>query len=148
MTYLAELLGWWFLAVVKFLFLPWLMIIVSGKSYLETVLVATSGAAIGIFGLSFIANRLFKFLSERDRRKGKRQVTPTRRKIVGVKKRFGLKGLILISALISVPVTTLLATKYFNGVPYMRLKLVFGFFLWANLLSLLALFINYLLSYG
>lgn len=148
MAWVAELLGWWLLAVVKFLFLPWLMIIVSGKSYVETVLVSTTGAAIGIYLISFFADRLFTFLSLRDRRRGKAQITRARRKVVGVKGRFGLMGLIAISALISVPVTTLLATKYFKNTPFMRLKLVLGFFIWANLLSLLALLLNKFLPNG
>ena len=145
---LPELLGWWFLAVVKFLFLPWLMIIVSGKTYLETILVASSGAALGVYGLSFFSERLFRFLSLRDRKRGKRQVTRGRRRVVKVKGRFGLLGLIALSALISVPVTTLLATKYFKHIRFMRLKLVVGFFVWANLLSLLALLIKHYLPNG
>lgn len=142
MAYLAELLGWWFLAVVKFLFLPWLMIIVSGKGFLETVLVSWSGAAIGVLLISFIGKRLFKYLSERGRRKGKRAVTRGRRRIVGVKRRFGLSGLLAISGLISVPVATLLAIKYYNHVSGLRIKLILAFGAWSALLSALAVFIK------
>lgn len=142
MAFIAELLGWWFLAIVKFLFLPWLMIIVSGKTYLETVLVSTSGAAIGVFLISYFAQRLFNFLTERGRRKGKAQVTKRRRQIVGVKTRFGLVGLIAVSAFISVPISTLLAAKYFKHIRFLRLWLIVGFFAWANLLSLFALLVN------
>lgn len=138
MAFLAELLGWWALAIVKFLFLPWVMIIAGGKGYLETVLIATSGAAIGVYVISFFGERLFVYLSERERRQGKKVFTKTRRRIVVVKNRFGLSGLIGISALISVPISVLLASKYFRHVRYMREKMVLGFFVWANVLSLLA----------
>jgi len=138
MAFLAELLGWWSLAIVKFLFLPWVMIIAGGKGYLETVLVASSGAALGVYVISFFGERLFIYLSERERRRGKKVFSKTRRRLVGVKSRFGLAGLIAISALISVPISVLLATKYFRHVRFMREKMVLGFFVWANVLSLLA----------
>lgn len=138
MAVIAELLGWVFLGVVKFLFVPFLMV-GAGKSFLEVVVVATSGAAIGVYGISFFAGRLFRFLSERGRKKGARKITLQRRRVVKVKSRFGLLGLIVMSALISVPVTTLLATKYFRNVPLMRLKLVLGFSVWSVILTLVAL---------
>lgn len=138
MAFLAELLGWWTLAIVKFLFLPWVMIIAAGKGYIETVVVASSGAAIGVYVISFFGERLFNYLSERERRRGKKVFSTTRRRLVGVKSRFGLTGLITISAFISVPISVLLAIKYFKHERLMREKMVLGFFVWANILSLLA----------
>lgn len=143
MAYLAELLGWWFLAVVKFLFLPWLMIIVTGKSFVETVLVSWSGAILGILLISSFAKVLFRYFSERGRRMGKPMVTKGRRRVVGVKRKFGLWGLVAISGLISVPVTTLLATKYYKDEPLVRLKLILGFGLWSLFLSALAVVIKH-----
>lgn len=148
MAFLAELLGWWALAIVKFLFLPSVMILAGGKGYLETILVSTSGAAIGVYVISFFGERLFVYLSKRDRRMGKKVFSSTRRKIVNVKNRFGLTGLIAISALISVPISVLLASKYFRHVRFMREKMVVGFFIWANLLALIALAIKNLFPDG
>ena len=148
MAFLAELLGWWALAIVKFLFLPSVMILAGGKGYLETILVSTSGAAIGVYVISFFGERLFVYLSKRDRRMGKKVFSSTRRKIVNVKNRFGLTGLIAVSALISVPISVLLASKYFRHVRFMREKLVVGFFIWANLLALIALAIKNLFPDG
>lgn len=148
MAFLAELLGWWALAIVKFLFLPSVMILAGGKGYLETVLVATSGAAIGVYVISFFGERLFVYLSERERRQGKKVFSSTRRKIVRVKNRFGLNGLIAVSALISVPISVLLASKYFRHERFMREKMVLGFFAWANVLSLIAWAIKNLFPNG
>ncbi len=138
MALVAELLGWVFLGVVKFLFVPFLMV-GAGKPFLEVVLVASLGAAIGVYGISFFSQRLFRFLSERGRKRGARKITLQRRRVVTVKSRFGLMGLIAMSALISVPVTTLLATKYFRNVPLMRLKVTVGFAVWSVILTLIAL---------
>lgn len=138
MAFFAELLGWVFLGVVKFLLVPFLMV-GAGKPFIEVILVASSGAAIGVYGISFFSRRLFRFLSERGRKRGARKITLQRRRVVKVKSRFGLLGLIAMSALISVPVTTLLATKYFRTVPWMRLKLTLGFSVWSIILTLIAL---------
>lgn len=141
MAFVAELLGWWLLAIVKFLFLPSVMIFAQ-KSYVETVVVSSTGAALGILLISFFGKRLFLYLSARERRLGKPIITKRRRQIVHLKNRFGLGGLIAISALISVPLSTLLATKYFRHVPFMRLKMIIGFFVWANVLTAFAWYIR------
>lgn len=141
MAFVAELLGWWLFAIIKFLFLPSFMIFAQ-KSYLETVLVSSTGAAFGVLVISFFSERLFLYLTVRERRLGKPIVTNRRRQIVRLKSRFGLSGLIAVSALISVPLSTLLATKYFRHVPYMRLKMIIGFFVWANVLTALAWYIR------
>lgn len=137
MAFVAELFGWWLFAIVKFLFLPSVMIFAQ-KSYVETVLVSSSGAALGILLISFFGERLFLYISARERRMGKPTITKRRRQIVRLKGRFGLGGLIAVSALISVPLSTLLATKYFRHVPFMRLKMIVGFFVWANVLTAFA----------
>lgn len=138
MEFIAELLGWWVLAIVKFLFLPWVMILGAGKGFLETFLVTISGASIGVWVISFFGEKLFLHLSARARKKGKKVFTRSRRHIVRVKNRYGLQGLMLIGGLISVPVTTLLAVKYYRHVRFMQWKVIGGFAIWAALLTMLA----------
>lgn len=142
MEFLFELLGWWLLAIVKFLALPWFMILGAGKGFVETVLIATSGAAIGVYLVSFFGDKLFHYLSNRALRRGARVFTKSRRKLVRIKTKYGLMGLMMLGGLISVPITALLATKYFHHERHYRLKVVFGFFIWALLLSSLAEFIK------
>ena len=131
MEFILELLGWWALAIVKFLFLPWLMILGAGKGFLETFLIASSGAAMGVYLVAFFGDRLFAYLSERGRRKEAKVVTASRRRIVAIKAKYGLFGLIALSAFISVPISTLLAVKYYRNEPMLRLKLCLGFTCWA-----------------
>ncbi|MDG2245130.1 MAG: hypothetical protein P8L71_02095 [Flavobacteriales bacterium] len=138
MEYLAELLGWWLLAVVKFLALPWIMVLASDKGFVETVLVSTSGAAIGITVISFFGDKLFQYLSKRANRRGSKVFSNSRRRLVRIKNKFGLKGLLMIGGFLSVPITTLLATKYFTHEKHMVPKVIFGFFLWSIALTSLA----------
>lgn len=138
MEYFAELLGWWALAVVKFLFLPWIMVLGAEKSFLETFWISSSGAAIGVFVISFFGEKLFIYLSKRARKRGKKVFTKSRRNIVRIKNRYGLKGLMMVGGLISVPITTLLATKYFRHQRAMQLKVAGGFVVWSLLLTSLA----------
>ena len=138
MEWIFELLGWWSLAIVKFLFLPWVMIFAAEKTFLETVLITTSGASIGVFVISFFGDRLFHYLSERGKRRGMKIFTPGRRRIVRIKQKYGLKGLMMLGGLISVPITTLLATKYYKHESFYRWKVCGGFFVWSVVLSGLA----------
>ncbi len=142
MEYIFELLGWWSLAIVKFLALPWLMILGAEKGFIETVLVATTGAAIGVYLVSFFGDKLFHYLSSRALRRGIKVFTSSRRRLVRIKTKYGLRGLMVLGGLISVPITSLLATKYFHHERHFRLKVVFGFFIWALVLSSLAEFIK------
>lgn len=138
MAEVAELLGWVFLGIVKFLFVPFLMV-GAGKPWYEVIIVASVGATIGVYLISIFSARLFRFLSERGQRRGARRITLQRRRVVKVKSRFGLYGLIAMSAFISVPITTLLATKYFRNAPAMRLKISLGFGVWSVILTFIAL---------
>ena len=142
MECLFELLGWWSLAIVKFLALPWLMILGANKGFVETVLTATSGAAIGIVIVSFFGDKLFHYLSDRAKRRGIKVFTSSRRRLVRIKSKYGLRGLMVLGGLISVPITALLATKYFHHEKHMKLKVIFGFFIWALALSGLAEFVK------
>lgn len=138
MEWILELLGWWSLAIVKFLFLPWVMILGAGKGFLETILISSTGASLGVFLISFFGDRLFHYLSDRGRRRGHKIFTPGRRRLVRIKQKYGLKGLMMVGGLISVPITTLLATKYYKHEAAYRLKVCGGFFVWSVVLSGLA----------
>ena len=147
MEWIFELLGWWSLAIVKFLFLPWVMILGAEKTFLETIIITSSGACIGVFLISFFGDRLFQYLSDRGKRRGVKTFTPSRRRIVRIKQKYGLKGLMMIGGLISVPIATLLATKYYKHESAYRLKVCGGFFVWSVFLSGLA-FVVKLLIHG
>jgi hypothetical protein len=136
MNYLLEILGWWGMSIIKFLITPTTMVVV-GKGLLETILISTTGAWIGIFVFSFFGNKLFAYLSKRARRRGVKVFTSSRRRIVRVKQRYGIYGLVAVCALISVPISSLLAAKYFHHLKWRIPALMGGFAIWSVLLTLI-----------
>ncbi len=61
-----------------------------------------------------------------------------------IKNRYGLEGLMMVGGLISVPITALLATKYFRHQRAMQLKVAGGFAVWALVLTSLAWAVKWL----
>jgi hypothetical protein len=144
MEYFARVVIWWLIAIGKFLVTPFLMIFNnewyhSGEhwSWLETVLIASSGAALGTFIFFHFGHNIFGWFAHH-MGKNKRIFTPGRRRIIRLKWKYGVKGLMLISGLISVPVASLLAAKFYrhdnNTLPLM----ITGFFIWAIVLTSIA----------
>lgn len=100
------------LAIVKFLFTPSAMI-ATGYSFIETVLITLSGALIGVVIFYYAGTQIFEAIAKR-RRKKRKAFTRLNRAIVKVKNNFGVIGLASTMGLISVPVCTLLAARYFR----------------------------------
>jgi hypothetical protein len=146
MEYFARVLIWWLIAVGKFLVTPFLMIFNnewyhSGEhwSWLETVLVASSGAASGsVRVLSFRPQYIFAWLAHH-MGKNKRIFTPWRRRIIRLKWKYGIKGLMLVSGFdFRACCFICLAAKFYrhdnNALPLM----ITGFFIWAIVLTSIA----------
>ena len=137
-----ELLSWMMMAVIKFLFVPSLMV-ARGAGPLETVLTATAGAVVGI-QLFFHFGKLFmKYSAEwwsvlRPNARPRPVFTPGRRRMVRLRDRFGLLGLLALSGFISVPITAMIAAKFYNRIPGVTLWLTLGFAAWAVVLTLLS----------
>ena len=64
-------------------------------------------------------------------------------RIVFIKNKFGLIGFIAISAIISVPITSLLAAKFFKHNKFTPLWLICGFMVWSLILSSAAYYIKW-----
>lgn len=134
MEYLLQVAHWWFWSIIKFLFTPFVMMTnPDGNhwSYLEIILVTTSGAALGSFLFFHFGEKIMKWLPF----KSKRVFTPMRRRIIGLKLKYGLKGLLMISALISVPVSALLCARYYKHDKGALAKLILGFAAWSVVLT-------------
>lgn len=134
---MGKLLGFFFLAIVKFLFTPSAMFLAPNEDYsfLTIVLTTSSGAALGVMICYGFGKKLFMYFSKRAKRKGKKVFTPGRRRIVAIKNKYGIFGLMMICGLISVPISSLIASKYFHhkkATPYL---LILGFFLWSLVLT-------------
>ena len=100
--------------------------------------VTAAGAAGGVWVVWHSGKRLFSWFEERlgsREGRGKRTFTPGRRRIVWLKNHFGLRGLLAVSGLISVPIATTLAAKYFRHHPWVMQRLMLAFALWALALA-------------
>ena len=133
------------LAVVKFVITPF-TIYATGKDSIqfgEVVLTTGTGAAFGVLLFYYGGTYLFKWTGHLKSKKKKPVFTRGRRRIVFIKNKFGLIGFIAISAIISVPITSLLAAKFFKHNRYTPLWLICGFMLWSLILSSAAYYIKW-----
>ncbi len=139
--YFVKVLGWWILSIVKFLFTPFVMITNPGSehwSVLEIILITTSGAALGVFIFYHFGDWILRHWPFP---KGK-TFSSTRRKIISIKNKMGIKGLMLICGLISVPVSAMLCARYFRHDANAMAKLIFAFSIWSIVLTSLAYLIR------
>lgn len=130
---------WWFAAVVKFVVTPSAMV-ASGHSVWTTWCITSSGAAIGVWGFWNFGKWWFQWIEERlgeRQARGKRVFTAGRRRLVRLKNTMGLTGLLMVSGLISVPIASVVAAKYYREAPYAKHKLMLAFAVWAALLTVL-----------
>jgi hypothetical protein len=135
-----EILLWMLASVVKFLFTPSAMV-ARGIDFATTVAVTSAGAAVGTLVFYFGARATFAGVRRRRAgagRPGKRVFTPRRRRIVALRSRFGLAGILCISAIISVPVSAVLSAKYYPHDPRMPWALIGAFAVWSVVLTALS----------
>lgn len=139
--YVIKVLGWWLLSIVKFVFTPFFMIINPGGnehwSFTETILICGSGAAIGTYIFFHFGEYIFNWMAHHLKRP-KRVFTKLNRKIVKAKWNYGFRGLIFISVIISVPLASIVAAKFYRHDKKAVPKLIAGFFIWSVALSTIA----------
>lgn len=135
----TELIFWSIAAVVKFLVTPSLMV-ARGWGFLTTVLVSSLGAGIGVllffyFG-KWMLNKWAKFRGEKEPKRP--FFTSKRRRVVQFRRKFGMWGLLVVSGMISVPISALLAAKYYHRDERMPWILILAFVIWAFVLTALS----------
>ena len=136
---LTELILWSIAAVVKFLVTPSLMV-ARGWGFLTTVLVSSLGAGIGVllffyFG-KWMLNKWAKFRGEKEPKRP--FFTSKRRRVVQFRRKFGMWGLLVVSGMISVPISAVLAAKYYHRDERMPWILILAFVIWAFVLTALS----------
>ena len=136
---LTELIFWSIAAVVKFLVTPSLMV-ARGGGFLTTVLVSSVGAGIGVllffyFG-KWMLNKWAKFRGEKEPKRP--FFTSKRRRVVQFRRKFGMWGLLVVSGVISVPISAVLAAKYYHRDERMPWILILAFVIWAFVLTALS----------
>jgi hypothetical protein len=136
-----KVLGWWLLSIVKFILAPFLMIINPGGtehwSFLATILICGSGAAIGTYIFFHFGEYIFDWMAHHLKRPRK-VFTRLNRRIIKIKWRYGFRGLVFFSVFISVPIASIVAAKFYRHRKKVVSKLIFGFFVWSVALSSLA----------
>ena len=141
---LVSFLSWVAMSILKFIITPSLMI-AAGYEPWEIILVTFTGATLGVMIFYHTGKAIFtwwaniKSKSKLSSSKTKKSViTPGRRKFIQFKNQFGLIGLLLTSVLVSVPISSMLAAKYFNAQKNVTLYLILSFFTWAVVLTFLS----------
>ena len=137
-------LGWVFMSILKFLITPSLMI-TAGYHWVEVIVTCTVGATIGILLFYKAGKSIFSWwhmvkassLTIKPPKK-KRLITKRKRQFIQFKKQYGLLGLMLISVLISVPITAALGAKYFTHKRNTPLYLIVAFSVWGCVLTFLS----------
>ncbi len=140
-TYFFKILGWYGMVLLKFLFTPFLMILNPGGhetwTWAETILIVSTGAALWAFVFFHFGEFIFNWLSHHLNSK-RRIFTRRNRWFVRIKKRWGLKGLLLISGVISVPIASVLCAKLYRHNSTALPKLIIAFFAWTVVLTSIA----------
>lgn len=123
-----------------------------GHSFWETVVLLAIGGGIGTTAFYMLGARLLDLLRLRDLRrrlareakglKPKRSITRTNRFIVRSKRGYGLIGLIIMPPILSVPITALIAAKYFRHDRRTLPLLLAAIAFWSVVLSLAWSFIG------
>jgi hypothetical protein len=106
-------------------------------SFYDTLLYTNIGAILGIIVFSFLSEGLIKlvnfFLKKiGDVRKPKKVFSKFNRRLVYIKSKFGLPGIVVLTPiLLSIPVGAFLVTKYYHHHKRNYLYLVAGHFVWS-----------------
>lgn len=146
LPYMLKVLFWWAMTIVKFLFAAPAMVATNEYdwSFLEVWGITASGAALGVFIFYHFGESIFDYL-DRKRRKKPKVFNRKNRWIVRLKMKYGLKGLLLVSGLISVPIASLLAARYFRSETTLPM-VIMGFTLWSLLLTAGSFFFENVIS--
>jgi hypothetical protein len=143
---ILALFGWWLLSAVKFLFVPFLYIQSNDGTFthlLTSIVVTSTGGAAG----AVVFFHLSAFIISRRKRGKPIKFTTTKRKIIGIKQRWGLRGILFISAIISVPLAAIITAKFYRHTPKSLTKLIIALTIWSIALSLLSFAIKHITTF-
>lgn len=139
--YMARVVGWWLLSIVKFLFVPFGMMLKPDVgeewTWIETVFISATGAAGGAWIFFHFGEIIFDWLAHHFNTK-RRIFTRKNRWFIRIKHKWGMNGLLLISGLISVPVASMIGAKLYRHNSSALPKLIIAFFCWSVFLSSIA----------
>ncbi|MDA0912285.1 MAG: hypothetical protein O2818_00435 [Bacteroidetes bacterium] len=136
MAGVLEILSMILMSIIKFVVTPSIMV-ARGFSIVETFVVTTVGASIGVLLFFYFGKWITAKIEHRrsGKAKKKRIFTPSRRRLVRFMKQYGIWGLLGICGIISVPIASMVAAKYFERDPRMPWILILAFGLWSLMLT-------------
>ncbi len=130
-----EILVWLLFSSVKFLFAPSAMV-ASGYNFWEALIVSVSGGLLGVFVFYFSGKAIFNYFSKfKKEKKDKRVFTRKNKMIVKLVNNFGLVGLSAVLGVASIPLTALLAARYFQHRKSTLVYLTLSVLSWGLLLT-------------
>jgi hypothetical protein len=133
---IAAALGIFLLSSVKFLFAPGAAV-AAGYNFLESVALTTGGGFAGIVFFYYAGGWAMEKIATLIQKLGnkpsaKKVFTRRNRIIVNVKLNFGLIGLAVITpALLSIPIGSVLAARFYHGNPYVIPIMLLSTLLWS-----------------
>ena len=142
---ILTLLGWWLLSAFKFLFVPFLYIQSNdGTLYhlLTSMIVTSTGGAAG----AVVFFHLSTLIISRKKQGQFVRFNKTKRKIIDIKQRWGLRGILFISALISVPLAAIITAKFYRHTPKALAKLIIALAIWSVVLSAMSFILKHIIS--
>jgi len=129
---LPAFVGWIGLSILKFVATPSAMIY-AGNDFLHTWFTTSLGAAIGFVFFYYLGNPIFSYFKKR--RKKAVKITAKKIKRLRFIKKNGVGGLLAISVIASVPITGIMAARFFGNKNSTIFIFILGFTAWSLILT-------------
>lgn len=144
----AKIISVLLLASTKFLFAPTLSLKL-GFNFWETIFLLCAGGISGVTFFYFLGTLIGNWIERikninRAKKvaqgkpiKLKRKITPFKRKVVKIKNKFGLAGIAIVTpCIISIPIGSVLASRFFNNHAKTLSAIYLSVVVWAFILTL------------
>ncbi|MEQ9188478.1 MAG: hypothetical protein RLP15_12135 [Cryomorphaceae bacterium] len=122
---------------VKFLFAP-STVYLSGYNYWQTLLITMVGGILGVTVFFYTGSAIFTYIRDRFSRGNaeKKTFNKKNRFIIRIKSSWGILGIALLSpCLLSLPIGSLLAARYFRNDPRTLPMLIGAVVVWSLILT-------------
>ncbi len=143
-----EIISWMIISSVKFLFTPSAMI-ASGYSFWQTATITMAGGSLGVLVFYYAGEAIFlwwKNLNVGKKRK-KKFFSKRNRIIVRYMNQFGIIGLAACIGVLSVPLCSLLAARYFYHKKSTIILLICSVIVWSFLLTGFSYLVRFIFTF-
>ena len=131
MQKLIEIVGLFLLSSVKFLFAPSASV-AAGYGFVETLIITISGGVFGVFLFFFSGSWILaKWGAYFPNKNPSKKFSRKNKLIVSTKNKFGVIGLAILMGVISIPLASFLAARYFRYNPRTIPYLIASICLWS-----------------